>query len=187
MYGWRVLMCLSVYMFHFPPLFLCWDFFCVVDELQFSESVCRSPTVASNREQPQPRQHTTSCHQCNKAQTKLITCFSAFSHPSLQISSHQGATWHYYYCVLLILCLFLTHSLLQFPILCLAPTHLSYLSPLLSSPSVSLCVSLSVLQTLFPVVFRGSLVSFSLRVTWLRLGQEQKKNRTQWILAVFFN
>lgn len=145
MYGWRVLMCLSVYMFHFPPLFLCWDFFCVVDELQFSESVCRSPTVASNREQPQPRQHTTSCHQCNKAQTKLITCFSAFSHPSLQISSHQGATWHYYYCVLLILCLFLTHSLLQFPILCLAPTHLSYLSPLLSSPSVSLCVSLSVL------------------------------------------
>lgn len=85
-----------------------------------------------------PPQHTTSWHQRNKAQTELVTCFGVFSPPSVQISTLGRDP------TLLLLCpvhsVSLPHSLLQFHIICLTPTHLSHLSHLLfrSSPSVSL-------------------------------------------------
>lgn len=85
-----------------------------------------------------PPQHTTSWHQRNKAQTELVTCFGVFSPPSVQISTLGCDP------TLLLLCpvhsVSLPHSLLQFHIIRLTPTHLSHLSHLLfrSSPSVSL-------------------------------------------------
>lgn len=135
-----------------------------------------------------PPQHTTSWHQRNKAQTELVTCFGVFSPPSVQISTLGRDP------TLLLLCpvhsVSLPHSLLQFHIIRLTPTHLSHLSHLLfrSSPSVSPSPSFSLSaphRLYFLWVFHGSLVSFCLRVTWLCLSQPGKKK--QWILGVFFN
>lgn len=112
--------------------------------------------------------HRTECsanQQCNEVLTKLKTIF-------IPLSTFKGVTWHYYCRVLISLSL-----PRSFPPSISHPR--SHTFTICLSFCFSVCLSLCPSSlTLFPVVFRGSLVSFSLRVTWFCLSQPEGEKKT---------